>query len=88
MKEFATGIAVDDPNAEFWWYYMTMVIILPCFTKAKRDESCDLQLYAFKLTLPFLFRKYRVNYARLGTLCLVEMSVLPPEILLEFQEVT
>lgn len=25
MKEFAAALAVDDPNAVFWWDYMTMV---------------------------------------------------------------
>ena len=39
--------------------------------------------------LPFLFRYDHVNYARWGTvggLYLAEMSVLPPEVLHEFQE--
>ena len=41
---------------------------------------------AFKRMLPFLFRYDHVNYARWGTVYLAEMSVLPPEVLLEFQE--
>jgi hypothetical protein len=86
MKEFAAALAVDAPNAEFWWDYMTMVSILLCFTRAQRDGSWDLHLYAFKRMLPFLFRYDHVNYARWGTVYLAEMSVLPPEVLLEFQE--
>jgi len=35
---------------------------------------------------PILFRYDHVNYARWGTVYLAEMSVLPPEVLLEFQE--
>ena len=86
MKEFPAALAVDDPNAEFWWNYMTMVSILLCFTRAQRDGSWDLHLYAFKRMLPFLFRYDHVNYARWGTVYLAEMSVLPPEVLHEFQE--
>ena len=37
MKEFAEALAVDDPNVEFWWQYMTMVSILLSFTRAQRD---------------------------------------------------
>uniref|UniRef100_UPI00358E4F58 protocadherin-15 n=1 Tax=Myxine glutinosa TaxID=7769 RepID=UPI00358E4F58 len=55
MKEFAAALVVDDPNAEFRWDYMTMVSILLCFTRAQRDGSWDLHLYAFKCMLPFLF---------------------------------
>ncbi len=36
--------------------------------------------------LPFLFRYDHVNYARWGTVYLAEMSVLPPDVLHEFQE--
>jgi len=86
MKEFPAALAVDDPNAEFWWDYMTMVSILLCFTRAQRDGSWNRHLYALKRMLPFLFRYDRVNYARWGTVYLAEMSVLPPEVLLEFQE--
>ena len=28
MKEFAASLAVDDPNAAFWWDYMTLVSIV------------------------------------------------------------
>ncbi|KAK2142184.1 hypothetical protein LSH36_987g00029 [Paralvinella palmiformis] len=63
-----------------------MVSILLCFTRAQRDGSWDLHLYAFKRMPPILFRYDHVNYARWGTVYLAEMSVLPPEVLLEFQE--
>ena len=63
-----------------------MVSILLCFTRAQRDGSWDLHLYAFKRMLPFLFRYNHVNYARWGTVYLTYMSVLPPEVLHEFQE--
>ena len=33
MTDFAEALAVDDPNAEFWWLYMTMVSILLSFTR-------------------------------------------------------
>ena len=39
-----------------------------------------------KRMLSFLFVYDRVNYARWGTVYLAEMSVLPPEVLHEFQE--
>ena len=86
IKEFAAGLAVDDPTAGFWWDYMTMVSILLCFTRVQRDGSWNLHLYAFKRMLPFLFRYDHVNYARWGTVYLAEMLVLPPEVLREFQE--
>ena len=86
MKEFAEALAVDDPNAEFWWQYMTMVSILLSFTRAQRDGLWNLHLYSFKRMLPYFFRYDHVNYARWGTVYLAEMSTLPPEVLLEFQE--
>ena len=86
MKEFAASLAVDDPNATFWWDYMTMVSIVLCFTRAQRDGLWDLHLYAFKRMLPFFFRYDHIHYARWGTVYLAEMSALPPEILLEFQK--
>lgn len=85
MKEFSASLAVDDPNAAFWWDYMTMVSILLCFTRAQHDGLWDFHLYAFKRMLPFFFRYDHINYARWGTVYLAEMSALPPEILLEFQ---
>ena len=86
MKEFAEALAVDDPNAEFWWQYMTMVSILLSFTRTQYDWLWDLHLYSFKRMLPYVFRYDHVNYARWGTVYLAEMSTLPPEVLLEFQE--
>lgn len=86
MKEFSASLAVDNPNAAFWWDYMTMVSILLCFTRAQRDGLWDLHLYALKCMLPFFFRYDHINYARWGTVYLAEMSALPPEILLEFQK--
>ncbi|KAK5916347.1 hypothetical protein CgunFtcFv8_011340 [Champsocephalus gunnari] len=86
MKEFAASLAVDDPNAAFWWDYMTMVNIVLCFIRAQRDGLWNLHLYAFKRKLPFFFRYDHINDARWGTVYLAEMSALPPEILLEFQK--
>ena len=86
MKEFREALTVDDPNAAFWWDYMNMVSILLCFTRAQRDGLWDVHLYAFKRMLPFLFRYDHINYARWGTVYLAEMSVLPREVLSEFQE--
>ena len=65
---------------------MTMIRVLLCFTRAQRDGSWDLHLYAFKRMLPFLFRYDHVSYARWGTVYLADMSVLPTEVLHEFQE--
>ena len=86
MKEFAEALAVNDPNADFWWQYVTMVSILLSFTRAQRGGLWDLHLYSFKRMLPYFFRYDHVNYARWGTVYLAEMSTLPPEVLLEFQE--
>ena len=36
----AAFVIFENPNAEFWWDYMTMVSILICFTRAQRDGSC------------------------------------------------
>ena len=79
MEGFAAAVVVENPNAEFWWEYMTAVSILICFIGAQLGGSCDIHLYAFKRMLTFLFRYDHVNYARWGTLYLAEMSVLPPE---------
>ena len=65
---------------------MTMVSILLCFTRAQRDGSWDLHLYAFKRMLPFLFRYDHDKYASWYTVYQAEMSVLPPEVLHEFHE--
>ena len=78
MKEFAEALAVDDPNAEFWWQYMTMLSILLSFTRAQHDGLWNLHLYSFKRMLPHFFRYDHVNYARWGTVYLAEMSTLPP----------
>ena len=86
MKEFAEDLIADDPTAEFWWNYMTMVSIQLCFTRAQRDGLSDLHLYAFKRMLPFFFRYDHINNARLGSVYLAEMSDLPQEVLHEFQE--
>ena len=59
---------------------------LLCFTRAHRDGSWDLHLYAFKRMLPFLFRYDHVNYARWVTVYLADKSVLPPEVLHDIQE--
>ena len=59
---------------------------LLCFTRAQRDGSWDLHLYAFKRMLPFIFRYDHVNYARWVTVYLADKSVLPPEFLHDIQE--
>ena len=86
MKGFAAALVVVHPNAEFWWYYITMVSILLCFIREQLDGSWDLHLYAFKRMLSFLFRYGHVNYAIWVTVYLADMSVLPPEVLHEFQD--
>ena len=48
----------------------------------------DYGISTYMRMLPFLFRYDHVNYARWGTLYMAEMSVLPPEVLHEFQEGT
>jgi len=65
---------------------MTMVIILLCFTRVQRGGSWNIHMYAFKRELPFLIRCDYVNYIRWVPAYLVEMSVLSPEVLIEFQE--
>ena len=65
---------------------MTMVSIMLSFTRAQRDGLWDLHLYSFKRMLPYFYRYDHVNYAKWGTMYLAEMSTLPPEVLLEFQE--
>ena len=77
MKEFAEDLIADDPTAEFWWNYMTMVSILLYFTRAQCDGLWDMHLYAFKRMLPFFFRYDHINYARWGSVHLAEMSDLP-----------
>ena len=62
-----------------------MVSILLFFTRAQRDGSWELHLYAFMRMLPFFFRYDHVKYARWGTVYLFEMAQLPPDILHEFQ---
>ena len=86
ILDFISLLRVDDPNAEFWWDYMVMVSILLYFTRAQRDGSWELHLYAFRRMLPFFFRYDHVNYARWGTVYLAEMAKLPPDILREFQQ--
>ena len=85
FRDTMKALVVVNPNAEFWWDYITMVSILLCFTRAQRDGSWDLHLYAFKRMLSFLFRYGHVNYARWVTVYLADMSVLLPEVLHEFQ---
>ena len=65
---------------------MTMVIILLSFTRAQHDGLWDLHLYSFKRMLPYFFTYDHVSYATWGTVYTFEMSTLPPEVLLEFQE--
>ena len=86
VKEFATDLIAGDPNVAFWWQYMNIVTILLCFTRAHRDGLWDLHLYAFSQMLPFFFRYDHINYARWGSVYLAEMSILPPEVLQEFQQ--
>ena len=89
MKGFAAAFVVENPNAEFRWDYMTIVSIILCFTRAQRDASChgmSTFKYAFKRMLPFLFMYDHVNYTRWGTVYLAGMSVLPPDVLLEFRD--
>ncbi|KAK2155443.1 hypothetical protein LSH36_240g02005 [Paralvinella palmiformis] len=86
IKWLVVALTVDEPNTEFLWNYMTIVSIIFCFTRARCDGSSDLHLYAFKCMLPFLFGYDHVNHARWGTVYLAEVSVLRPEVLLEFQE--
>ena len=64
LKGFAAAILVENPNADFWWDYMTMIISVLCFTRARRDGSWDIHLYTVKRMLPFLSRYDHVNYAR------------------------
>ena len=41
MKEFAAALAIDDPNAELWWDYVTMVSIPLCFTRPQERRRKD-----------------------------------------------
>ncbi|XP_010767762.1 serine/threonine-protein phosphatase 2B catalytic subunit alpha isoform-like [Notothenia coriiceps] len=66
MLDIEAPVTVDDPNATFWWDYMTMVSIVLCFTRAQRDGLWDLHLYAFKRMLPFFFRFFMTGYLPLG----------------------
>ena len=86
MTDFVNLLKDEDPNAEFWWNYMEMVSILLAFTRAQRDVSWDLYLYAFRRMLPFFFRYDHVNYSRWGTVYLAEMAKLPQSVLHEFQQ--
>ena len=86
MTDFVELLKEDDQNAEFWWDYMVMVSILLDFTRAQRDGSWDLYLYAFRCMLPFFFRYDHVNYARWGTIYLAEMARLPQTVLREFEQ--
>ena len=45
-----------------------------------------LHMYVFSQMLPSFFRYDHINYARWGSVYLAEMSVLPPEVLQEFQQ--
>ena len=85
ISNFVKLLKEEDPNAEFCWDYMVMVGIGLDFTRAQRDGSWELHLYAFLHILPFFFRYDHVNYARWGTVYLAEMAQLPPDILREFQ---
>ena len=66
MKGFAAALVGETRMLNYGGTIMTMVSILLCFTRAQRDGSWDLQLYAFKRMLPFLFRYDHVNYAMAG----------------------
>ena len=67
---------------------MTTVSVLLCFTRAQRDGSWDLHLYAFKRVLPSLFRYDHVNYTIWGTVYVADMSVLPPEVFMSSRKAT
>ena len=56
------------------------------FTRAQRDGSWDIHVYAFKRMLPFHFRYDHVNYAIWITVYLADNSVLPPVVLHDIQE--
>ena len=44
--------------------------------RATRQVNCDLHLAAFRAMLPSFFISDRVNYARYGSACLLDMSAL------------
>ena len=50
------------------------------------DHGISTYMLSSVLMLTFLFRYNHVNYAIWGTVYLADMSVLPPEVLHEFQE--
>ena len=70
MTEFTEALAVDDPNAEFWWQYKTTVSIPLSFTQAQRDGLWDLHLYSFKRMLPCTSSGMIMSTTPDGVLCI------------------
>ena len=88
MKGFVAAFVVENPNAEFWWDYVTVVSILLCFTRAQRDGSCH-GMSTYMLSSVCCQSSSCTTMLITpdgGTVYLAEISVLPPEVLHEFQE--
>ena len=81
MKRFAAALVVGNPNAEFWWDYMTMGSILLCLSRAQPDESCHgMSMYMLSgVCCHSSSCTTMLITPDGGTVYLDEMSVLPPE---------
>jgi len=88
LEEFLAQRSEENVTFKFSWNYMQMVFILIMFTRAQREGIWDLHLHSFRYMLPYFFRYDHLNYARWGSVYIVEMEQLPKEVLEEFKKVT
>ena len=70
----------QNPNYTFWFIYLEMVCILLQFTRASPDGLWKLHLESFRKMLLFLHRFGHTNYAKWGSVYLVQMNMLPLEV--------
>ena len=53
MEAFVNTNTEQNPNFQYWWQYIEMVIILLMFIRAQQDGIWELHLFAFRRMLPF-----------------------------------
>lgn len=87
FTEFSEFIEAQTATFKYWVSYLELVEILLEFQFAERSGNWELHLNSFRKMLPYFFAFDHTNYARWGTIYLLDMYKLPhtaPEVHKEF----
>ena len=68
VRQFAEGKYKENPNSQYIWQYLEMVILLLMLTRSYRDGDWKLHLEAFKQMVPYFMKYDHTHFSKCGPL--------------------